>query len=116
MDATPMNLPDSDRAVIEDAKLTAYLLNPTHDEGGPKAHFFLAHGYRRDQPGTLRAALLAHGRVHPVVGTRLTPHGMRYTISGPLLMPDGQTRVVRTVWQVDIGTDFPRLITAHPDD
>lgn len=109
-------LPNRDRALIEDGKLTGYLLDLTHTDGGPKARFFLAYGYRVGHPDVLRADLLAHGRTHPVAATRHTPHGMRYTISGSLMTPDGRTRLVRTVWQVDIGTDFPRLITAHPDD
>ncbi len=109
-------LPNHDRAVIEDVKLTGYLLDLTHTDGGSKARFFLAHGYRVDHPDVLRADLLAHGHTYPVAVMRHTPHGMRYTVSGSLMTPDGRTRLVRTVWQVDTGTDFPRLITAHPDD
>lgn len=96
--------------------MTGYLLDLTHADGGPKARFFLSHGYRVDRPDMLRTDLLAHGRTHSVTVTRPTPHGMRYTVRGLLRTPNGRTRLVRTVWQVDTGTDFPRLITAHPDD
>lgn len=109
-----MELPNAVRAVIEDAKLSGYLLDVAHTEGGAKARFFLAHGYRVTAPDVLRADLLLHGQTWPVVATRATPHGLRYTVEGPLTAPDGYTRDIRTVWQVDNGTDFPRLITAHP--
>jgi hypothetical protein len=42
--------------VIEDAKLTHYLLDLTHEDGGPKARFFLMHVAR--QPYARAAALL----------------------------------------------------------
>ena len=40
--------------------------------------------------------------------------GAKYQIDGPLPCPDGRSPVIRAVWIVDAGTDFPRLITAHP--
>src|SRR3954466_5229515 len=112
----PTYLPDADGAFIEDAKLAMYLLDVTHPNGGPKARFFLAHGYQVNDHATLRADLLTHGRTHPVAMIRRTPHGMRYTVDGTLVTPNGLTRQIRTVWQVDTGTDVPRLVTAYPDD
>lgn len=43
-----------------------------------------------------------------------TAYGTRYEVSAYLLTPIG-TLLVRTVWQIDMGTDFPRLITLVPD-
>lgn len=115
-DSGAVYLPNRERAHIEDGKLIGYLLNLMHTDGGPKARFFLSHGYRVDRPDVLRADLLTHGYTYTVATTRHTPHGMRYTVSGTLTTLDGRTHLVRTVWQIDTGTDFPRLIMAHPDD
>ena len=109
-------LPNAERAIVEDAKLAGYLLDLAHHDGDSKARFFLAHGFRTDWPADLRAALIAHGQAHPVASVRSLPYGMRYAVVGPLTPPDGTTRSLRTVWQVDNGTDFPRLITAYPND
>lgn len=98
--------------MIEDAKLAGYLLDVTHPQGGPKARFFLAHGF----PETLRAALIVHSAAQPVAAVQSSPYGPRYAVVGPMTLPDGSVRQVRAVWQVDNGTDFPRLITAHPDE
>lgn len=46
---------------------------------------------------------------------RQTPYGMRYEIRAPLQTPGGRALMIRTIWQVDAGTDFPRLITLFPD-
>ena len=40
-----MKLPNAEQAVVDEAKLTRYLLDLTHPSGGPKAIFFLAHGF-----------------------------------------------------------------------
>ena len=40
--------------------------------------------------------------------------GTKYQIDGPLRCPDGRLPAIRSVWIVDVGTNYPRLITAHP--
>jgi len=44
-----------------------------------------------------------------------TSYGIRYEISASLQTPTGESRLVRTVWQIDKGVNFPRLITLIPD-
>lgn len=46
---------------------------------------------------------------------RVTDYGMRYEIPMTLPTPIGTPLTVRTIWQIDDGTDFPRLITLYPD-
>ncbi|WP_371260403.1 hypothetical protein [Anabaena sp. 90] len=36
-------------------------------------------------------------------------------MSANLLTPINRPLLVKTVWQIDTGTDFPRLITLFPD-
>lgn len=108
-----LNLPESERAVVPWEKSGDYLLAREHPDGGPKAEFFTDHGFVQDRPGELVEALLRHGQEHPITKIRETPWGTRYTVEGKMLLPDGSEHLVQTVWQFDIGTDFPRLITAH---
>jgi hypothetical protein len=43
-------VPGCDQAVIDAAKITAYLLCDTHPLGRAKAQFFMRFGFREDQP------------------------------------------------------------------
>lgn len=45
---------------VPTAKLTEYLLNPRHPEGGSKARFFLGLGFSPEAPEDLAEALLRH--------------------------------------------------------
>lgn len=38
-------LPNAHLAFVEPAKLSAYLLDPNHEDGGPKAKFLAAVGF-----------------------------------------------------------------------
>ena len=59
-------------------------------------------------------ALKLQGSAHEVATTIETSHGPRYYVDGIIETPDGRNPFVRTVWQVDSGSDYPRLITAYP--
>lgn len=43
-----MRIPNADKAIIAQEKLTDYLLNPAHRRGATKARLLLACGYRAD--------------------------------------------------------------------
>lgn len=47
---------------------------------------------------------------------RFTRYGNRYEVRGILKGPSGRTASLQTVWIVRHGEDFPRFITAFPDD
>ncbi|MBI5670662.1 MAG: hypothetical protein HZC41_21935 [Chloroflexi bacterium] len=109
-----MKLPNLERALIEENKIVGYLL---HDENsGGKATFFAAFGFRRAHWDRLRDALLAHAAAHEVTRRSETPHGIKYIIEGVILTPDGRSPLVRAVWIVNSGSEFPRLVTAYPID
>ena len=109
-----MNLPNVEHAVVEQEKVTGYLLNPDHRFGASKARFFLGFGFQLDKWQELVDALREHGRAYAVAKTKDTPFGPRYEVDGELDTPSGARPQVRTVWQLDHGQQAPRLITAHP--
>lgn len=47
--------------------------------------------------------------------TRTTQYGERYEIRAPIRTPSGRLLTVRSIWQIDIGSAAPRLITLYPD-
>ncbi len=109
-----MKLPNAHVAIVEQAKIVGYLLNPGHRYGASKARFFTNFGFRLDDWETLARALREHAQQHDVSTERETGFGPRYEVDGPLSAPDGRAPRVRTVWQLDRGAVAPRLITAYP--
>ena len=109
-----MQLPNRERAVIAEEKLTDYLLNVTHKRGGAKARLFEQFGYRAEQWPRLADDIRAQLATE-VDRERVTAYGVRYEIRMTLPTPVGRSLTVRTVWEIDDGTDFPRLITLFPD-
>jgi hypothetical protein len=107
-------LPDAARAVVPEAKITAYLLSEAHPDGRAKAGFFLAHGFTADAWELLADALRAHCVQHPAQRKKESSFGARYVVDGKLRSPDGRAPLVRSVWFIDDGGGAPRLVTAYP--
>lgn len=105
-------LPFADRARIDEAKVVDYLLSPAKSRG--KAEFFLRFGFAAGDWPVMAEALAAHGRDGRVSAVVESEYGSRYSIDGPLVTPAGRQPLVRTVWIVEHGAGFPRLITAYP--
>ena len=109
-----LRLPNSQYARIQPEKLTNYLLSPEHSDGRSKAKFFLGFGFTPDHWQGFADALLAHGANNEVVEIEETQYGIVYCVNGVIETPDGRNPYIRTVWQVDHGTDYPKFITAYP--
>ncbi len=109
-----MKLPNMEQLRIDRDKLTGYLLSPPNPRGRSKANFFLGFGFNTDSWRRLAKALEVHAASCEVTKVVETSYGQRYYVDGPIETPDGRNPVIRTVWQVDLATTYPRLITAHP--
>lgn len=109
-----MLIPNADKAVIAPEKLRDYLLNPAHRRGSAKAKLLLSLGYRPDAWRVLELDLRNQHLSAHVTATKQNPYGLRYEVRAPLQTPRGRIVVFESVWQIDIGTDVPRLITMYP--
>jgi hypothetical protein len=107
-------VPNSDRAVVDFAKVEGYLLALSHPVGQAKARFFGRFGFRSDAPDALVQALLAHIRDNAIADVESFAFGTKYRVDGPLVSPDGRNPSVSTVWMVPDGETSPRLVTAFP--
>ena len=110
-----MKLPNADRAIIAEDKLRTYLLNPDHRRGGSKAKLLLSMGYEAEAWQRLQADIRASHVTAEVVRQVDTEYGKRYEVVAPLPGVGGRPAVFRSVWQVDTGTEHPRLITMYPE-
>lgn len=110
-----MQLPNADQAIIAQAKLVDYLLNPGHRRGASKAAVLQSFGYTATNWQRLATDLRTYHLPAAVLATRTTPYGTRYEIRAALSTPAGRTVMLRSIWQIDLGTTAPRLLTLFPD-
>ena len=109
-----MMVPNADRSIIAQDKLTGYLLNMSHKRGGPKSRLLLGFGYRSDNPQVLESDLRVQHLSLEVARAHENAYGVVYEIEGPIKTPSGRTVRFCSVWQVDTGTEVPRFITMYP--
>jgi hypothetical protein len=109
-----VKLPNYERAVIPEAKITAYLLSFKHRDGHSKAEFFAKLGFMTDIWEDLRTALLRHAADNEVEKIEDSPFGKRYIVEGKLFSPGGREAIIRSVWFIEAGENIPRFVTAYP--
>jgi hypothetical protein len=110
-----MKVPNVAQAIIHPDKLYGYLLDTGHKRGKSKAALLLSFGYTPENWQQLESDLRQYHLTAEVTAVRETPYGIRYEIQAILITPNGRPLQVRTIWQVDTGTDYPRFITLFPD-
>ena len=109
-----IRLPNAQLAMIDRDKITEYLLSSASPRGKAKASFFLRFGFSLTHWEELATALRRHAASHAVSRVLETDYGPRYHIDGEIESADGRNPLLRTVWQIDLGGEYPRFITAYP--
>jgi len=109
-----MKLPNRDKAIVLEAKITSYLLDIEHENGRGKAVFFIHFGFSVAKWEVLAQALIRHADEHEIVKQEVTRFGTRYVIEGALQTPNQRTPQVRSVWFIPKDKQEPRLTTAYP--
>jgi len=112
--AERMFVPNRQRAEVPIAKVTLYLLNPSHPDGASKAAFFSSFGFSRAEPIRLVEALGERIRDNPATEVTPTALGEMYAIDASLTGLDGRRPPVRSVWIIEDSAAHPRLVTAYP--
>jgi hypothetical protein len=108
-----MQLPNGDKAVVDDAKLRDYCLNDAHPRGKHKARVFRAVlGITTAHIDVLRTALIAAARTGDATPGEADEYGKRFVVDFKMVGPAGSASV-RSGWIVLTGEDFPRLTTCY---
>jgi hypothetical protein len=110
-----VKVPNAQRAVIAPEKLFLYLLNRSHRRGGSKARLLISLGYSSAEWKRLEADLRIQHLTADVECQTASEYGDRYEIVAPIVGPNGGVVIFRSIWQIDSGTDYPRLITMYPE-
>lgn len=98
---------------IASGKLSRYLLNPAHPDGGPKAKFFLARGFAWERPEELGAALERHALEAAEIKRVWHPNGIKVVFMCAVTAADGTRPCIHSVWIEDTASSR-RLVTAYP--
>jgi hypothetical protein len=110
-----MRLPNAENAIIAEDKLAGYVLDVGHRRGGGKAKLLRSLGYEARHWRRLADDLRQQHLTAEVIEERNAVWGKRYDIVAPLTGPSGDAVLFRSIWQVDLGSDRPRLITMYPE-
>jgi hypothetical protein len=108
-----VKIPNATSAVIAEDKLCQYLLNPLHRRGASKAAVLLGMGYSAEHWQRLESDLRDQHLTVDIDAEADSEYGKRYEVFALLTGPNGRAMRFRSIWQVDRGTDFPRLITMY---
>ena len=109
-----MQLPNAAHAIVDEAKIRAYLLSVEHPVGRFKAAFFRALGYSPEDWPFLQSALVTHASAGEALPEPTSAYGQKFRIRAMLQGPSGQSALVVSVWIIRAGEDLPRFVTAFP--
>ena len=106
-------MPNAERAVVDERKLTEYVLSRSHPIGRFKAAVFAGAGFGPDSWRELAAQLRALAMSEAEIGVR-SQFGQKYLIPGTVTGPGGASLAVVTVWIIPFADDIPRFVTVYP--
>jgi hypothetical protein len=75
-----------------------------------RVHAYVDREFRR----YFECRILGIARSGTVSGGTATTHRRKFEVDGILTLPTGRSAMVRTVWIIRAGDDFPRLVTVFP--
>ena len=107
-------LPERENLHVAERKMTHYLLNLEHEDGGPKARFFLNRGFSQEQWELLAQALRQHGQNQQVTEIVESRHGPKYIVECQIKTPDGKNPCILSVW-IKEGIKPLAFVTAYPN-
>lgn len=108
-----MKLPNCENALVPIEKLRDYCLNDEHPRGKHKAKVFYSElGLQRKDAGILKKIIEEAVKTFDAVETFKDEYGIRYTVDITYIYKDKQT-LIRTLWIIKIGEDFPRFATCY---
>ncbi|HJQ70959.1 MAG TPA: hypothetical protein VKA70_18430 [Blastocatellia bacterium] len=110
----PNALPNYQDAVIEQKKLEGFSLNPFHDYGKNHARVFKSALDFDQSNWALLAQRIQEGLPYcEAVLKKDFQYGKLYEVVLPITGPNGKTLNVLTAWIIEIGTDYPFLVTTY---
>ena len=113
-----MRMPNYQNAVTPIEKFSKYSLDPHNKNNGGKAEAYKRGlGYDRNNAEELRKAIhdkIVSGECRPFA-VKVTDFGTKYIFKIPITGPNGKTKNVIAVYQIDSKNKKPRMVTNYLD-
>jgi len=106
-----MKIPFQNNLIIDNTKISNYLLDLLHPSGKDKAEFFISHKCTAE---SLKELLLKQAKEENYLNKSTTPFGEKYIIESIILLPDLTPFKLRSVWIVLNNQNFTTFVTAYP--
>lgn len=104
-------LPNGENAIVPMEKLVNYCLNPDHPRGKDKARVFASVlGFTQNRASQLAALVLQAAVNGEVTQETTTAFGRYYRVDWTV--PSRGDVVLRTIWEITVGEEVPRLVSA----
>lgn len=110
-----MKLPNGQNAIIDESKISNYLLNESHKVGWSKAKYLRKAGFNESNIDLLKNNLLHLACYGEIVEQKKSVHGEKFVVLGSFTSPIQKEVTLNTVWCIDKGKTNPRFITAYPN-
>lgn len=110
-----MKMSNCENSIVKDSKLSNYLLDENHEQGGSKAKFFKSFGFKTEETEILKNSLLQHAIDRNVDSSVENEHGKKYVLKCEITSPDNRNPCIKSVWIIKKGESTPRLVTAIPE-
>ena len=109
-------MPNYDKATIDDRKFLGYSLNKNHPIGKHKAIAY-EHGLGFNQSNyhLLKQQIIekVNSGKAKLIKIENGSYGTKYSYELPITGPNGKTKIVVVVYQIDKGGTIPRIITNY---
>jgi len=109
-----MFLPNADKAIIPEKKITGYLLSASHPTGKSKAGFFIKAGFSLNDYFVVQEQLKNIPLKNQVSSFEESEYGIKYTVDGELQNKNNKTYNIRTIWIIEKNENYPKFVTAFP--
>ena len=96
-----MNLPNGENAIVEERKLSDYLLSETHPVGRAKARYFRKLGFSNKNAKEFKDILLRIANSTPVSQQLNTTYGTKYIITAEIPTSSDKTYTIITIWIIE---------------
>ena len=99
---------------VNPQKISNYLLNVNHPDGGSKAKLLIGFGFDLNHVSVLENTIINQAMFNDVSKVIPSTFGEKYLVEGNIKTPSGKFLQVRTVWVKELKEETVKFITLYP--
>ena len=104
-----------EKICINRQKISDYLLNVNHPDGGTKAKLLISLGFDINNASVLENMITKHATGNDVSKVIATPFGEKFLVEGIIETPSGKFLQIRSVWVKESKEELLKFVTLYPN-